>query len=79
MPAPDSATITGEVDELFTRVRLPEKLLTVVGENLTVKEEEPPGATVSGKTRPEEPKPVQEIERRVTLRLAVPGLRIVTV
>jgi hypothetical protein len=45
----------------------------------TLNEEEPPGAMESGKTSPEEVKPVPARDACVTLREAVPGLRMVMV
>jgi hypothetical protein len=58
MPVPASGTASGEFGVLLIKVMLPEKLLAEAGANPTVKEEDPPGATESGKVKPEEVKPV---------------------
>src|SRR5208283_4507980 len=52
MPAPLSATSSGELDVLLTSVRLPVKLLAEAGVNPIVKVEDPPAATLSGTVRP---------------------------
>jgi hypothetical protein len=58
MPVPVIGTASGEFGALLTRVMLPEKALAEVGVNPTVKEEDAPGATESGKASPEEVNPV---------------------
>ncbi len=78
-PVPARATTSGELDELFTSVRLPERLLAEAGLKLTVKAEEPPGGTESGNAKLEKLKPVPASEAWVTLRLAVPGFLMVSV
>lgn len=76
---PASATTRGELSVLFTRVRLPERLLTEAGVKLMVKVEEPPGGTESGNARPEKLKPVPISDAWVTLRLAVPGFLMASI
>jgi len=56
-----------------------EKVLAEAGANPTLKEAEPPGATESGKASPEVLNPVPAREACVTLRVAVPGFRMVSV
>jgi len=51
-------TTSGEFGVLLTKVMLPEKVLAEVGVNPTVMDEDAPGATESGKTSPEEVKPL---------------------
>ena len=58
MPVPLSGTTSDEFGALLTSVMLPEKVLAEVGVNPTVKEEDAPGATESGKASPEEVKPL---------------------
>jgi len=58
MPVPVIGTTSGEFGALLTSVMLPEKVLAEVGVNPTVKEEDAPGATESGKASPEEVKPL---------------------
>ena len=60
-------------------VSVPEKEPAAVGAKLTMKVDEPPGATVNGTVRPEKAKALPESEACVTVRLAVPGLEIVSV
>ena len=55
---PARASTSGELSVLFTKVRLPERLLADAGVKLTVKAEEPPGGTESGNASPEKLKPV---------------------
>ncbi len=71
-PVPARATTSGELAVLFTSVRLPTTLLAEVGVNPTVKVEEPPAGTDSGKARPVKLNPVPASDAWVTLRLAVP-------
>lgn len=78
-PVPESATTNGELGELFTSVRLPEKLPAEAGAKLTAKEDVPPGGTESGRASPEILKPVPDKSAWVRLRLAVPGLLMVRV
>ncbi len=52
MPAPLSATTSGELVVLLTSVRLPVKLLAEAGVNPIVKVQDPPAATISGTVRP---------------------------
>ena len=78
-PEPTKATTSGELTVLFTRVRLPERLLAEAGVKLMVKAEEPPGATESGSASPERLKPVPVSDAWVTLRFAVPGLLMVNI
>lgn len=78
-PVPARETISGELGELFTSVRLPEKLLPAGGLKPTVKVEDPPGATESGSDNPEKVKPDPPSKAWVTLRFAVPGLLMVSV
>ena len=78
-PVPARATTTGEFGVLFTSVRLPEKLLAEAGLKLTVKADDPPGGTESGKVSPDNPKPVPARDACVTLRFAVPGFVMVSV
>ena len=77
MPVPARATTRGEVGELFTNVRLPEKVLAEAGAKPMVKTEEAPGATVSGTVRPAKVKPVPASAAWVTLRFALPAFWIV--
>jgi len=79
MPVPASGTTRGEFGVLLINVMLPEKLLAEAGAKPTVNEEEPPGAMESGKARPEEVKPAPARVACETLRVAVPGFRIVIV
>ena len=79
MPVPPSGTTSGEFGVLLMSVMLPEKVLADAGANPTLKEAEPPGATESGKASPEVLNPVPAREAWVTLRVAVPGFRIVSV
>jgi len=58
MPVPVIGTISGEFGVLLINVMLPEKVLAEAGMNPTVKEEDAPGATESGKASPEEVKPL---------------------
>lgn len=76
---PDRATLFEGVGELFTSVRVPEKVPAVVGAKLTVKGEEPPGGILIGIVRPEKAKVVPESDACVMDRLAVPGLDMVSV
>jgi len=78
-PVPARATTSGELSVLFTRVRLPERLLAEPGVKLMVKAEEPPGGTESGSASPEKLKPVPVSDAWVTLRFAVPGLLIASI
>ncbi len=78
-PEPARATTSGELGELLTRVRLPERLLAAAGAKLMVKAEEPPGATESGSVSPERLKPVPISDAWVTLRFAVPELLMVNI
>ena len=74
MPVPERATTNGELGELFTSVRLPERLPAEAGAKLTANEDVPPGGTESGSARPERLKPAPDKSAWVRLRLAVPGL-----
>ena len=64
---------------LFTKVRLPDRLLAEAGVKLTVKAEEPPGGTESGGVSPEKLKPVPTSDAWVTLSVAVPGLLMASI
>jgi hypothetical protein len=79
IPVPLRGTTNGEFGVLLISATLPEKLLAEAGANPTVKTEEPPGGTESGSVNPEEVKPVPAREACVTLRVAVPGFRMVMV
>jgi hypothetical protein len=79
MPVPASGTTSEEFGALLMSVMLPEKVLADAGVNPTLKTEEPPGGTESGRVNPEEVKPVPTTEACVTVRVAVPGFRMVTV
>jgi len=79
MPVPARGTRNGELGALFTRVRLPEKLMPEGGVKPTVNVEDPPGGTESGNDSPEKLKLVPPSKAWVTLRFAVPGLLMVTV
>ena len=61
-PVPDKDTATDGVGELLTKVSVPEDAPTAVGAKLTVKDDEPPGAMVSGTVRPEKAKPAPDSE-----------------
>lgn len=76
---PDKGTAKDEVGELLTNVSVPENVPAVVGAKLTVHEALAPGAIVSGIVRPEYEKPVPDMEACVIVKLAVPGLEIVSV
>jgi len=76
---PVSGTVKEVVGELFARVSVPENVPAVEGAKLTMKVEELPGAIVRGGVSPEEAKPAPDREACVTVRLAVPGLEIVSV
>jgi len=76
---PARARTSGELSVLFTKVRLPERLLAEAGVKLTVKAEEPPGGTESGGVSPEKLKPVPTSDAWVTLRVAVPGLLMASI
>jgi len=78
-PVPPRATLTDGVGELFASVSVPEKVPAEVGAKLTVKEDEPPAAMLSGNVNPEYAKPAPDSDAWVTLRLAVPGFEMVTV
>lgn len=78
-PVPDSGTDTDAVGELFPSVSVPENVPAAVGAKLTVHAAEPPAATVSGTVRPDKEKPVPDTVAWETVRLAVPGLEMVTV
>jgi len=79
MPVPPSGTTSGEFGALLMSVMLPEKVLAEAGTNPTLKEAEPPGATESGKASPDGLNPVPAREACVTLRVVVPGFRMVSV
>ncbi len=51
------ATTSGELGELFTSVRLPEKVLAEAGVKPMLNTEDAPGATESGRVRPLKVKP----------------------
>ena len=61
-PVPDKDTARDGVGELLTKVSVPEDAPTAVGAKLTVKDDEPPGAMVSGTVRPEKAKPAPDSE-----------------
>lgn len=79
MPVPARATVSSELDVLFTSVRLPEKLLAEAGVKPTVKADEPPGGTERGTVSPDRMKSAPTREACVTLRLAVPGFFMVSI
>lgn len=58
MPVPASGITSGEFGVSLINVILPEKVLAEAGAKPTVKAEDPPGGTESGKTSPEEVNPV---------------------
>ena len=53
VPVPESGRLSEEVGALLTSVSVAEEGLAVLGANPTVKGEEPPGATVNGRAKPE--------------------------
>src|SRR5512146_681257 len=81
MPWPDplSATVTGEVELLFTRLTLPLAEPPVVGANVTVKLLVWPGVRVNGTVMPLMLNPVPEAVACEIVRFAEPGLLKVTV
>ena len=79
MPVPPTETASGELGALLISVTLPAKLLAEAGAKPTVNEDEPPGATESGSANPDKLKPVPASDAWVTLRIAVPGFRMVRV
>jgi hypothetical protein len=58
MPVPLNETTSGEFAVLLISVMLPETVPAEAGAKPTLNEEEPPAGTESGKTSPEEVKPV---------------------
>src|SRR5579859_80083 len=79
MPVPLNGTTNEEFGVLLINVMLPENVPAEAGANPTLNAEEPPGGTESGMANPDEVKPVPAREACVTLRVAVPGLRMVSV
>src|SRR5260370_18963043 len=78
-PVPASGITSEEFGALLTRVMLPEKLPAAAGANPMVNAEEPPAGMESGRASPEVVNPVPSREAWVTLSVAVPGFRMVTV
>ena len=78
-PVPPSATAVGEVGALLANPRLPVNVPLAAGAKLSVNEDDWPGASVSGRTRPVRPKPVPGPANCVRLRLELPGLLTVIV
>ena len=78
-PVPLMGTTSGEFAVLLTNVMLPEKVPADAGAKPIVKAEELPAGIESGRTSPEEVKPVPAREACVTLRVAVPAFRMVMV
>jgi hypothetical protein len=78
-PVPARGTTSEEFGALLTRVMLPEKLPAEAGAKPMVNAEEPPAGMESGSASPEEVKPAPAREAWVTLSVAVPGFRMVTV
>lgn len=78
-PEPLKEIAVGDVGALLTSARLLVNEPLDAGEKLSVNEEDWPGASVNGRTRPVRPKPVPGPADWVTLRLALPGLLSVTV
>src|ERR1041385_1956089 len=78
-PVPVTPTTNGELGVLFSKVRLPGRLLAEPGVKLRVKAEEPPGGTESGSVSPDKLKPAPTSDAWVMLRFAVPGLLMVSI
>lgn len=79
MPVPERATLKEGVSALLANVKAPVVAAAEVGSKLSVKEEEAPGATVSGKEIPVSAKPEPVRDACVTVRFAVPGFFTVMV
>lgn len=78
-PTPVSGITSDALGELLTSVRLPDRLPVETGVKPTANEDEPPGATESGKGNPQKLKPVPVMDARVMMRVTVPGFLIVNV
>jgi hypothetical protein len=79
VPVPESGTLNEEVGALLASVRMAEKVLAEVGVKPTLNGEEAPGAMVRGRASPEYLKPEPTRAACETVRLALPGLEMVTV
>jgi hypothetical protein len=77
-PVPASGITSDEFGALLMNVMLPEKLAAEDGVKPTANEVDPPGGSESGIASPEEVKPLPAREAWVTVRVAVPGFRMVT-